>query len=394
MFRSILAELSALQGRPIIIMAVFSMILSHGSLLKAQFQKPKPSIPNQTKLPPFEVSPTSATTKSTATQNLNEPVDNAVVDPQIIVEPGEMLGQEPLMDSGVWDTPRGLRTDCCKGCPTFWYTSAEALWVDRNGADNTALSPFLNVGDFDYEAGWRITIGRQLDCLDATEMVYTGIDSWQSNSQAFSGMGLLQSFFAIGALPDFDFANLQTSQYTSRFHSLEWNRRQWGWDIVSSLTGWRLLYLSEDLNFTSIDATPTVGSYQIKTENYMMGYQVGGDLFYPLGAKSTLAAKMKLGGYLNYAEGSTVVQDSGAVFANNSDEELNISALVELGVYYTHRITPRLTLKAGYEFWYLWRAALAPDQYVGAAVPGLGNRLISDSDTFYNGFNFGGEYQW
>lgn len=314
------------------------------------------------------------------------------------LEEGE---EEPRIDdhSTLWDRKSPpLSTDCCKGAPSFWYGQLDAFIVKRSLADRSQISANLALAEFDYHTGTKITIGRQADSLEALEFVYTQANNWEARSSV-SAAGTLQSGFNQGLgifnLDDFDNANNHTAIYETNLNSFELNRRRWGWDIISTVIGLRYINLQDELLFTSLPNPPAaLGEYNIIAENQLMGFHFGGDMLYPLGPGWNIAAKGKFGAFVNSAKQSTSIINNGANVVANGNENLDWALLAEFGGYTTYRIRPRATLRAGYEFWYLHRVALAPDQFQVNIGPALGSGLVNDGKLFLTALTVGAEFQW
>jgi hypothetical protein len=71
-----------------------------------------------------------------------------------------------------------------------------------------------------------------------------------------------------------------------------------------------------------------------------------------------------------------------------------LAALAEWGFYATFKVLPRVTLKAGYEFWWLYGVAIAFENVEQSLTPLSGNGISSDGDIFYHGGTVGCEVVW
>lgn len=309
-------------------------------------------------------------------------------------------GEEPATEGELdWFDRKGpaLPADCCKSCPSFWYGQLEAVFARRDDSNLAQVTGSLVLGEFDWHTGARLTVGRQADCLEALELVYTGINNWEASDSITSALPTLQSAFngsgGIFDLDDFSNATSQSVTYETNFNSFELNRRRWGWDIISTVFGFRYINLEEQFNLLSSPG-PTFGQYNVKADNNLFGFQIGGDMLYPVGPGMNLAAKGKIGLFGNSASQTTRIFNNSAPVLVNGDDKLDYSALLELGGYATYRVRPRFTLKAGYEFWYLWHAALATEQVNFNIGPATGAYLKTDGHLMITAFTVGGEFQW
>ena len=59
-----------------------------------------------------------------------------------------------------------------------------------------------------------------------------------------------------------------------------------------------------------------------------------------------------------------------------------------------YRLTDRWGLRAGYNFYWLTNAALAPNQFDFATAEGAGTGINDNGGLFLHGANLGTEYRW
>lgn len=281
----------------------------------------------------------------------------------------------------------------CGGCPDSYYVHAEYLYFDREGRENISLSTAFVLEDFDFQSGGRLTAGRRFDCLNGWELSYVGHFDWDEFQQAAGGPFNL----TLGVLPgvnvtSFNNAVLHRQEYSSELDSFELLRRRWGWDVISVSQGFRYVRVEEDFRLTSINGAGDVGVLRSKTENNFAGYQMGIDLFYPTG-NLTLAGKLKGGLYANFVDQSFSLTNAGVGFQNSGDS-VEFGSLVETGLHSIYHITDTLSLRGGYEIWWLYGVATAPQQPGGALSPFTGREVDADESVFYHGASVGVELVW
>lgn len=293
-----------------------------------------------------------------------------------------------------------LPADCGLGCYPSWYVQGEMLFLKRD--DNAALSMSLayELPNLDYEEGLRVTLGRRYDCSEGWEMSYVGPLKWESAGEA-SGAPL-NSYFSVPAgdvdISAFNQAEFHRQTFESELHSFEVNRRFFDWDTMSCMYGLRYIDLQEQYNFQSLGPLPGAeqGLFSSKVNNRLIGPQCGLDVFYPVGASNrlTLIGRTKLGVYANFAEGDVRMVNAGVPQINNSDDEVALAFQGELGILAKLQVTRCLSLRGGYELWYLYGLASANEAAVAPLSPTSGRRLDAEEDAWFHGAVLGGEFVW
>jgi hypothetical protein len=150
-----------------------------------------------------------------------------------------------------------MPADCGMACPRTWYARAEVLYAQRITERGISLTQndINGLDRFEFEPGGRITIGHIRDCLDGVEIVYTGSFDWTQRS-LITGEDLNAEFESdIFDIDTFKNAQVHRQEYTSTFHSIELNRKWWGWDVLSTTFGIRYFHIGEDYRFDSRDST-------------------------------------------------------------------------------------------------------------------------------------------
>ncbi len=302
------------------------------------------------------------------------------------------FGEPEIVDSNEF-----LYNGSCGDCPSRWHGYAEAFWLTRESDAPRPYSFNAILNDFDYELGARVEFGRKYDCLDGVEFVYAGLQQWNEVTTAIGPAGALNTTLIpqLGVnLSAFNGANAHRLSYSTGLHNFEANRVWYGWDVISTMIGVRYLNIDEQFNFDSIDFNGDVGRLGLAAENNLYGFQIGGEMDYPSSQRLTVSGSAKVGAFLNAIDESAALVNAGLVQFANSNREYGFSALGEFGIHASYRVTPRLAVRAGYEFWYIYGLGLAPAQSDGNATPLTGINTDEDSDVLYHGGTVGAELTW
>lgn len=310
--------------------------------------------------------------------------------------PNPMGDLSPIAGTVSEDMPT-LPADCGLGCRSAWYVQADAFHMASEGG-SMSLSQGFALGEFGYELGSRVTLGRRRDCLEGWEATYVGPMRWDAAGE-LTGVDLYPAFSAAGGvdISAFNAADFQRQTYKSTLHSFELNKRCWDWDTMGGLFGLRYLSLDDQYTFFSRDLAPAEeGFFAVDTANHMIGLQGGLDLFYNVGASGRLSLVMntKLGLYANFANGDVRLDNAGAVELDNGDDALRLAFLGEIGLAVRYQLTRSLFLRGGYEIWYLGNIAKAPGQTVSPLTSTTGNNLNAGSDNWYQAATVGAELVW
>lgn len=331
--------------------------------------------------------------------------DVMAADPGPIAVPGERLAPIPDMaDASAhgYAAPYDpiLPADCGLGCFPSWYVQGEMLFFTKGGNGPWSMSNAIDLPEFDHELGMRITVGRRWDCAEGLEFSYAGPFEWLIAGEA-NGFPLDSYFFAPGGDVDisaFNQAEAHRQTYRSELHSVELNRRFWDWDTMSCLYGLRYFDVSEEFRFDSLGPLPLAeqGTFQVEAQNRLIGPQVGLDVIQPVGASNrlTLIAKTKLGLYANFAEGNAQLVNAGVQQFNNRDNKVAFAFHGELGLVANFQITRRLSVRGGYELWYLDGLTAADDPAAAPLSRTTGRGLNCKQDDWFHGATLGGLFTW
>ncbi|MBX3414498.1 MAG: BBP7 family outer membrane beta-barrel protein [Pirellulales bacterium] len=309
--------------------------------------------------------------------------------------PGEGWYEPHCLGCGAADECCTCEWDQFSGCPSPWFATAEAIFTQRQRSRNrivsrdradpiqvisggqiitvanaTAVMGTKSVGSFDFEPGFRFTLGRYLgrDMLNrdhTLEFTYFGLLDWSGSARVHNQGGQLIALRGNDTIPaavggslvtdfptsfpngnpsvgGFNFATTHYIEYGSHVNNFELNyrlRRALGRDSLvgqsdgswhrqltpghtpSIFGGVRYFELDERFYFFSEALyippppplnqpvrvqSPQGGEYTIHTRNRLIGAQLGGDLI-DEHVRWNWGARGKVGLYANFAEQDSVV---------------------------------------------------------------------------------------
>ena len=105
-----------------------------------------------------------------------------------------------------------------------------------------------------------------------------------------------------------------------------------------------------------------------------------------------LPSQSKIG--TNVGSLDSFVSNAGIIEINRSLQRTEFAGLVEGGSFLRYFITPRLTARVGYEFWWIHGVALAPRQIGAAITQNTGRHLEGTTEVLFYGASAGVEYVW
>ncbi len=315
----------------------------------------------------------------------------------------------------------GTCTNCCED-PCYrrcspWYGYAESVFYDRNNTvSNQVLvvdenpfppAPLFRAGDFnfDYEPGVRAVLGRRRGpCAEcsAWEVGYLGIFDW-NDSAVITGTDDRGVAGPIGvAVNNFTGAERIQLDYDSELHSIEANcvkcRPCGSNGRIEFLGGVRWLSLDEEFNLLSTDDQQSSTQYNVRTDNDLVGSQIGLRLRRWFCGKWEAELESKAGVYANWSEQEQYISPdflAGAPFRSlRSDDDDDIAFLGEVNFSMVRRLTRGMSVRGGYNLLWLEGIALAPDQIDLTNTPTSGSVLNAGGSLFAHGFSLGGELTW
>jgi len=314
---------------------------------------------------------------------------------------------------GCRDSCQGFYRKCWGG---GWYGQADALFLTRDNSsfnqpvvidDNNPTTTLLSTGDldFNYEPGVRVLIGtNRCGCrfCDAWEFSYFGVFDWSASATLLGNDDLsVPGSAGFGGINGLTQADEIRVDYDSGIHSFEANcvkilcesscRR------IVSLMGFRYVSLDEKFNISGNDNGPfpsPSGFYRTETNNDLYGWQIGLRDRRELRGFWGVELVGKAGIFYNHASQEQLVNDGGFVPPSPSSSDDRVAFLGELGISVLYQLTDRLSLRGGYNLFWIEGIALAPDQLdFSVPSPGSGTAIDSDGGAFLHGAHVGFEWR-
>ncbi len=295
------------------------------------------------------------------------------------------------------------------------YLIAEALYFDRTEGQITN-SNFGTLNDFDAGFGARITVGVRSDSTQGREFQYSGIDSAQQDRLVVQNDPIIQSRLVtdgglVGAsLSAFSNATRQEETKESYFHSLEFNRVKWGWDVLKSYIGFRYLYFDDEYSLISsrrafsaaetggVSTAAESGQFEVSAINHLFGPQIGGELYYDVGYRWSLSGVSRAGAYLNLSRFDTRVTNNSINFLDTEDTNATIAFTYEAGLNAKYRLTQQAHFRIGYNILLIDNVSTVSDNLdertVGSQIfvtPTLGSSASDSDNVFFHGLSLGFE---
>jgi hypothetical protein len=285
-----------------------------------------------------------------------------------------------------------------------WVATAEALLLQRSTAGSQQLlyDPGASAGllsasnlDFSLNAGPRLTLRRDGPAGMGLELIYFGIDGWQSsadfpNSAFTYGVGNL----AIDKTMTVPVSDARF-QDTSRIYSGEINLRYAWNDWLTPLAGLRWVEFEDRYAVNGTDYQFSAPFTDVvRGHNHLYGAQIGLDACWWDGSRRFQVDFWgKAGLYGAAAAQDNDYQDTVRSFSASAVAS-SLSFLGEVGLTGCYRFTDHLAVRGGYQVMWLTGLALAPAQ-IPATDFGAGQAGVDTSGSlFCQGANAGLELVW
>lgn len=292
-------------------------------------------------------------------------------------------------------------------------------------------TPALLVSSLDmdkYRAGLELIGNIQIGPGSNVEVRYFGLNKWSDSRTVINTAANLYSVFSQwGTAPatgfdDTDRSLIHTISYTSKFDNGEVNyRRRWMGNNPAFQGSWlggiRYFELDEKFGFAATGSrNNTFALNQLRffnmdtrTQNHLVGFQLGADLWTTIVPGISVGNELKGGVYNNNVSVNSVVRSNSVVAADESLARDRAAFLVEYNAQAIYRMTYSWTVRGGYNLLYIDNVALAPENFnsrlttatvpaPGAAIADFGaNRfpfINANGHALYHGFTLGAEYMW
>ena len=323
----------------------------------------------------------------------NSTYSSATEMPGVVGPP--IMGSQPIISEPYYAPSMGYEIPCPDaGCDVTAYVSFEALYFKREGDERLSLSRNDRLPEFDEELQGRYTAGRLFDCVNGIEAVFVGPYDWSRQTIATGSGSLISRFipsggYTPGEVSAFNFADVHSQLHEVSLSSYEINRRWWAWDVLSTMIGLRAIDYREHYAFVSSNSAVGTGIFTEDTDNLMVGAQVGADMMYPLGLRTSVSMRGKAGVFANFDESRVLLLNAGTLVLDAIDRDIDLAGLVEYGIYGRYQLVPSIRLTAGYEFWFLPGAATVSGQAINRVHPDSGNQVESEDEVFFHGGSVG-----
>ncbi len=141
------------------------------------------------------------------------------------------------------------------------------------------------------------------------------------------------------------------------------------------------------------------GDYNVRTENDMLGLQIGGDLQFRR-CKWLWGIRAKVGPYINFARDVQEIHTNpvgdpfSTVFFDTrlTGQKQIISLIGEVGFEATYKFRPNLKGRAAYDFMWINGLALGPEQFQFIDTPI--STINTNGSMFAHGLSLGLEWCW
>lgn len=286
------------------------------------------------------------------------------------------------------------------------YLVADALYFDREDG-LVSNSNFGALGNFDWNWGWRITLGTRNDATSGQEFSYMGTLGIEQERNRVDALGRLNSSFTF----DGGFTGVESSAFRSgsslgyvvtqqnerketTLHSLEFNRVKWGWDVIKTFVGLRYIYVDDEYEMFSRGTdgvTEQTGTFQMDALNNMFGPHIGGELFYDIGYRVSTSLVAKAGGYVNVNRVDTNLVNNGTQFLDVRDENVTIAGSLELGLIGHYQLSRQARFRFGYNLLWLGEVASVSDNFSPILTPLTGTDSGDSDDMLFHGISLGFE---
>jgi hypothetical protein len=286
--------------------------------------------------------------------------------------------------------------NCGYICEARNYFQADALYWRRTDGGIIGTN-FGGPDDAEWELGWRGTIGWRQDEIMGYEASYFGFQPMKEVvSQNSAGGAIDAQFFPRGGLTtthldSFYDANQTQQTLQTRFHSVEFSRVRFGWDVLKTSVGMRYIWLDDQYDLAS-QSGADVGLFRLRANNNLVGPTVGLELLYDVGRRISYSARAKGGAYLDFTRLNTNLADGVNQFIQNSNTQTDLAASLELGANAYLKLTHNVRLRGGYDALWLYNVMSVAENYPVFMTPLTGRNPDDSRRVDLHGVSFGIEF--
>ena len=277
------------------------------------------------------------------------------------------------------------------------YAIFDFLYFNRAGGEASAFN--ANPGnDFDGGFGTRITLGRRQDAASGREFSYFGVYDIDAGGTTTDPLARIQPQFTTGGtflnpgdISGFFNTTTLTEESETFFHSIEYNRVRWGWDVVKVLAGIRYIYLEDNYNAQTQALGGQTAALDVEAYNNLIGPQIGGELFYDVGYRWSLSGFAKVAWLLNTSRAELSVVNNGFESLDIGDTDTSGAFLLDLGITGHYQLSSRARFRLGYNLLFIDGVSTSED-----AIPLTFSPLLDpstgDDEVFFHGLSLGLEF--
>ncbi|MCC7084468.1 MAG: BBP7 family outer membrane beta-barrel protein [Pirellulales bacterium] len=263
----------------------------------------------------------------------------------------------------------------------------------------TQSNVLLSTADlgFNFQPGPRVLLGTQFDGFRAIEASYFGIYNW-NDSATINGDNNLNLPGDLGLAVPLDFFNADQMNisYKAQIHNGELNYLQYfgAASNIAWLVGFRYFNLGEKFSITSTDNQTGSSYYNISTYNNLFGGQLGARVKQACGNWS-YDLTGKAGVYGNAIRSSQFIADfDNFVVRDTHASGGQVAFLGEIGLNGNYKFSECLSLRGGYQVYWIDGLSLAPNQLDFTDTPTSGTTLHKTGNMFMHGAHAGLMAQW
>lgn len=300
---------------------------------------------------------------------------------------------------------------CAANVPPQFETTVESLlWrLENTDSRPMILNPLLGTevrtGDLDLgiHAGPRVNCAFLADQgipdIQGIEFGYFGVYDWNhrrlETAPGATFLRLPDRFGDLGATVDFATADEMRVWYDVQVNSVELNLLSGRLQAPFSwIFGGRFIRLDEHFNLDSFTAG-RMSFYQVDARNDLYGIQ-GGARWNVRRGYWTFSPVVKIGIYNNNAKQTTLVTDNDrTVVLRSFSTELPVaSSVLDAGISVGYQVSDFWSVRVGYNVFWMYNVARAPDQLDFSDNDMSGSRLFLRDNVVAHGLNIGLERRW
>ena len=286
--------------------------------------------------------------------------------------------------------------DCGSVTSATRYMVAEALYLTRlDGVISN--SNFGALSNFDWQGGFRMTLGDRRDSIHGREFSYAGTGEITEEKNHFDPIGRINARFNAGdgflpaEISAFKNAVEQVEFKQTEFHSFELSRVKWGWDVVKNYMGLRYIYNGDSYNIASRNVFDENGFFEVDVSNNLIGPNIGSEIYYDVGHRLSGTFIIRGGLYASINQVRTRLQNAGTQFLDVEDDNSTLGGSFELGLNGRFKIIRRVNLRFGYNLMWLDGVAEAANNVPPVLTPSTGSDTSDSNQMQFHGASFGFE---